>query len=150
MSALVVAAVVRRGDDVLLVRQQGPHDLAPCWALPGGRVEPGESPTQAIAREVLEETGLRVVRLGGLLCVSHALHSATGLDWLALTFELDEWTGEPQPLDPDGFVTECAFFPAALAAEMLGALTWRSMREPGVAVVSSPGGPVRLFEFSEL
>ncbi len=32
--------------------------------MPGGRVEPGESPTQAVVREVLEETGLVVVPTG--------------------------------------------------------------------------------------
>lgn len=36
------------------------------WSVPGGRVEPGETEAAAVAREVLEETGL-VVAVGGLV-----------------------------------------------------------------------------------
>src|SRR5256885_13739791 len=41
---------------VLLVRR--PDDGR--WAMPGGWVDPGETPEQAVVREVAEETGLRV------------------------------------------------------------------------------------------
>lgn len=56
---VAVSAVVRRGDDLLLVRRaRGP--AAGRWALPGGRVEPGERLADALVREVREETGLEV------------------------------------------------------------------------------------------
>lgn len=56
---VAVSAVVRRGDDLLLVRRaRGP--AAGRWAIPGGRVEPGERLADALAREVREETGLDV------------------------------------------------------------------------------------------
>ena len=59
-------AVIR--DDVgrLLLVRRGHPPAAGLWSLPGGRIEPGESPAAAAAREVLEETGL-VVRIGRLL-----------------------------------------------------------------------------------
>ncbi len=54
-----VSAVVRHASDLLLVqRGRGAH--AGRWAVPGGRVEPGEQLAHAVVREVMEETGLRV------------------------------------------------------------------------------------------
>lgn len=53
----VFAAVFDDEDRLLLVRQNyGPRR----WTLPGGAVEPGESPLEAVQREVQEETGLEV------------------------------------------------------------------------------------------
>lgn len=51
-----VAAIVRDQSGRVLVQQQ--HDGT--WSLPAGAIEPGESPSAAVVREVLEETGLRV------------------------------------------------------------------------------------------
>jgi 8-oxo-dGTP pyrophosphatase MutT (NUDIX family) len=52
-----VAAIVRDESGRVLL-QQGYDDL---WSLPAGAIEPGESPGDAVVREVLEETGLAVV-----------------------------------------------------------------------------------------
>lgn len=59
-----VAAVVRDDEDRVLI-QRSQHGV---WSLPAGAIEPGESPAQAAAREVYEETGLRV-RAGRVLGV---------------------------------------------------------------------------------
>jgi ADP-ribose pyrophosphatase YjhB (NUDIX family) len=60
---LDVRGVVFRGDEVLLVREDG------TWSLPGGWVDVGESPSEAAVREVLEESGYetRAVKLLALL-----------------------------------------------------------------------------------
>ena len=55
-----VGAIVRDGQGRLLLIQRGHDPEAGRWSLPGGRVEPGESDAQALAREMLEETGLIV------------------------------------------------------------------------------------------
>lgn len=47
-------AVLRLGDDVLVTHQREP---TPEFQLPGGGIDPGESPIRALHREVLEETG---------------------------------------------------------------------------------------------
>ena len=54
-----MGAVVRRGDEVLLVRRARGAAVGQ-WSIPGGRVEFGEGLKAAVAREVLEETGLEV------------------------------------------------------------------------------------------
>jgi ADP-ribose pyrophosphatase YjhB (NUDIX family) len=55
-----VGAVVRDAAGRLLLIRRGHDPHAGCWSLPGGRVELGETLEQAVCREVLEETGLRV------------------------------------------------------------------------------------------
>jgi 8-oxo-dGTP diphosphatase len=47
---------VQHGETMLMLSQ--PHRAG--WSLPGGLVESGESPAEAVTREVLEETGLRI------------------------------------------------------------------------------------------
>ena len=54
-----VGAVVLDGDRVLLVKR-GQAPLKGHWSLPGGAVETGETLEQAVAREVLEETGITI------------------------------------------------------------------------------------------
>lgn len=53
------AALVRDGR-VLAARRAAPPQLAGHWELPGGKVEPGESPESALVREVAEELGCGV------------------------------------------------------------------------------------------
>lgn len=56
-----VGALVHDDEGRLLVVRRGRPPGAGQWSVPGGRVERDESDQQAVAREVLEETGLHVV-----------------------------------------------------------------------------------------
>ncbi|MFJ2028952.1 NUDIX hydrolase [Streptosporangium sp. NPDC087985] len=62
-----MGAIVRDGSGRLLLVRRGHPPGEGLWSLPGGRVEPGEPDAGAVAREVLEETGLTVTadRLAG-------------------------------------------------------------------------------------
>jgi ADP-ribose pyrophosphatase YjhB (NUDIX family) len=55
-----VGAVVHDAEGRLLLIRRGREPGRGSWSVPGGRVEPGETPEGAVEREVLEETGLRV------------------------------------------------------------------------------------------
>ncbi|TCJ99473.1 NUDIX domain-containing protein [Nocardia alba] len=57
---LVVGAVIVRHHRVLILRRRRSDFLGGRWELPSGVVEPGEALGEALAREVAEETGLRV------------------------------------------------------------------------------------------
>jgi len=56
---VAVGAVVIRAESVLLVKR-GKAPSSGKWAIPGGRVELGETLQQAAEREIFEETGLRI------------------------------------------------------------------------------------------
>ncbi len=57
---LVVAAVIARGEDVLVTRRKEDAARGGQWEFPGGKVEPGEREPEALAREILEELGCAV------------------------------------------------------------------------------------------
>lgn len=55
----VVAAIIREGDK-FFATQRGYGDFMGYWEFPGGKVEPGESDTQALIREIREELDILV------------------------------------------------------------------------------------------
>src|ERR1700678_322896 len=55
---LVVAALMLRGDEVLICQRRPDQPMALQWEFPGGKIEPGESPEAALARELNEELGI--------------------------------------------------------------------------------------------
>ena len=68
----VVAAVIERNDRRLLIGQRRRNDTSPLkWEFPGGKVEKNETPEAALARELREELGVRLVRCAPLGKVQH-------------------------------------------------------------------------------
>ena len=122
----VVAAIVRRGDELLMVRQAGPGE-EPAWSIPGGRVEPGEFVVDALERELLEETGLRVVDRGAPAFLAQMDDRREGYFATVWTWDVASWEGEVAPADPDGFVHEAAFVPLDQALEHLRAISWQPL-----------------------
>jgi 8-oxo-dGTP diphosphatase len=55
----VVAAIIGRGGRILICRRSAAQAHALKWEFPGGKVEEGESPPQALCRELQEELAVR-------------------------------------------------------------------------------------------
>lgn len=72
-------------------RKNDPND----WGLPGGKVEPDETPMQAIHREVMEETGIKIISCARLC------DDETG-GGLVRCFIVDEWLRVSSPAEGEG------------------------------------------------
>ncbi len=94
----VVGAALLREGRLLAARRTAPAELAGRWELPGGKVEPGETPDGAIVREVTEELGVRAIVTGWL----------DGVVKIGDAYELVIATmvaeGDPQPREHDQLV----------------------------------------------
>jgi 8-oxo-dGTP diphosphatase len=136
---LAVSAVAVHDGCLLLVERAGDRPDGGRWAVPGGRVEPGERLREAVVRELAEETGLRV-RCGDL--VGWAERIGPERHYVILDFRVEL-------LDPDPRG-------AAVAGDDASALAWVPLGEvathdlvPGLAeflvdhrvIPTSPGGP---------
>jgi 8-oxo-dGTP diphosphatase len=68
----VVAALIEQDGRFLLSRRRPDQSLPDCWEFPGGKVEPGEAPAAALARELREELGCEAAVDGIYEVVFHA------------------------------------------------------------------------------
>jgi 8-oxo-dGTP diphosphatase len=93
------AAIVVRDGRVLLGERRGAHG-AGAWAFPGGKVDAGEEPAVAVARELAEETGL-VATAVAPVAWTNDLFAAEGLHYVTLHHRVDVGPGEPRVLEPD-------------------------------------------------
>jgi 8-oxo-dGTP diphosphatase len=93
---IVVGAIVRRGDAILVVKR-AIGSSAGTWYFPGGDLEHGETPDEGVLRELREETGLEVENLR-LFRAWHALRDDR-LPVIALTYTCDVTAGAEPRLD---------------------------------------------------
>lgn len=90
---LVSAGIIYRDDRVLVgQRRKGDrHSLK--WEFPGGKVEHGESPQQALVRELWEELHIRATVGGELARYQHTYSSGSRVH--LIFFAVPEFSGEP-------------------------------------------------------
>lgn len=93
---IVVGAAILRAGTVLAARRTAPPESAGRWEFPGGKVEPGETPDEAVVREVAEELGCAVEVTGWLTATVPISESL--LLRVAAARLVD---GEPEPAEHD-------------------------------------------------
>ena len=92
----VVAAVIWQGDRYLGVRRPADKPMAGAYEFPGGKIEPGETPEAALARELGEELGITPTAIAFFREKAHAYdHLSVRLYF----FHVHAYAGEPQALE---------------------------------------------------
>ena len=90
----VVAAILERDGKVLIGRRKPEQSHPLKWEFPGGKVEPGETPEQALARELQEE--LAIPNAAGIEITRYE-YQYPGRDPILLIFyRVQSYTGEPR------------------------------------------------------
>ena len=88
----VVAALIVRAGSVLICQRRPDQPMALQWEFPGGKIEPGESPEQALARELDEELGIAAVIGNRVTRIRHNYRHGGAVD--LQFFAVHEFTGE--------------------------------------------------------
>lgn len=89
----VVAGFLKKDGRILVGQRPENNSLAGLWEFPGGKIELGESPEEALARELSEELGIEA-QIGELkLSVTHS-YNDVGI--VILFYEVLFWKGEPK------------------------------------------------------
>lgn len=97
---VAVCALIERGGELLCHQRPQGGWGAGKWEFPGGKIDPGESPREALARECREELGVRV-RVGAAEdAIAHKYESLGSVILLFFWCAIEE--GEPEPACQDG------------------------------------------------
>jgi 8-oxo-dGTP diphosphatase len=124
---LVVAALIEADGKVLVCQRRRTDSFGLMWEFPGGKVEPGESPSEALARELHEELGVaahigpeihrtrhQYSELGEAIDLIFFAATVTPADIRNQAFETMEWR-LPQSLHELNFLPADRDFVAKLA-----------------------------------
>jgi 8-oxo-dGTP diphosphatase len=129
----VVAGIVWRGDEVLLIEQYvtgGGKSTETMWTLPSGGINKGEIPEDAVSREIMEEAGASVLDKPEKRFSCECLNKNDDSVCIAIAYEFHESAGDLVPRDPDCDVIQAKFFSVAEAIAKLETIPYPEMKEP--------------------
>jgi 8-oxo-dGTP diphosphatase len=126
----VVAGILRNAADCVLIAQRPPgKHMAGHWEFPGGKLHHGESPEQALKRELREELGVDAAQFEHVMTIDHAYADRRVI---METYLVRRYQGEPHGREgqairwcPIGELADAAILPADLpiVAALLAAQT---------------------------
>ena len=96
---VAAAALIDASGRVLLTQRPQHKQLGGLWEFPGGKVEPGEAPEDALIRELKEELAL-TVEPDALDAYAFASHAYPDFHLLMPLYIVSRWSGDPK-LDPN-------------------------------------------------
>ena len=107
----VAAAVIQRPDGAFLLAQRPPGKVyAGYWEFPGGKVQPGEPPERALARELHEELGIDIgPAYPWITRVYTYPHGTVRLNF----FRVFDWRNDPHPREDQAIAWQAAGAPTA-------------------------------------
>ena len=88
----VTAGILWRDGQVLLARRRPGKHMGGRWEFPGGKIEPGETPEESLARELEEELDVRA-RIGECLCC--VAYDGDGVSLELMVYRVDHFEGTP-------------------------------------------------------
>jgi 8-oxo-dGTP diphosphatase len=94
---VVAAALVDPDGRVLIAQRPEGKNMAGLWEFPGGKIESGERPEEALIRELQEELGI-TVKEPCLAPFTFASHTYGGFHLLMPLYICRRWEGTPSPL----------------------------------------------------
>ena len=93
----VAVALIKNATNHLLITQRPLHvDHGGCWEFPGGKLEEGELPEQALVREIKEELGIQIEKHQYLGAIHHPYPQK---EVQLFAFLVTEFSGVPQCLE---------------------------------------------------
>ncbi len=98
LTLVVAVALIDADNRILLAQRPEGKQLAGLWEFPGGKLDPGERPEDALIRELREELGI-IVKEACLAPLTFASHAYDSFHLLMPLYVCRRWEGFVQPLE---------------------------------------------------
>lgn len=105
-TVVVAAALIDPAGKILLQQRSSHRHMGGLWEFPGGKLEPAETPEDALVRELREELGVQVDPID-LSPAAFASASLGHTHLILLLYLCRRWQGKPQALDAEALAWTC-------------------------------------------